>query len=108
MEIVRTAAELRAWSRGERSKMQTAGGHTVGLVPTMGALHAGHVSLIEAAVRSCERVAVSIFVNPTQFGPNEDFARYPRSFEADCRLVEETGAHVVFAPSISFSPAQSP
>jgi len=100
MEIVRTAAELRAWSRGERSKMQTAGGHTVGLVPTMGALHAGHVSLIEAAVRSCERVAVSIFVNPTQFGPNEDFARYPRSFEADCRLVEETGAHVVFAPSV--------
>jgi len=56
--------------------------------------------LIQAAVRSCERVAVSIFVNPTQFGPNEDFARYPRSFEADCRLAEETGAHVVFAPAV--------
>jgi pantoate--beta-alanine ligase len=66
----------------------------------MGALHAGHASLIEAAVRSCGRVAVSIFVNPTQFGPSEDFARYPRSFDADCRLAEEAGAHVVFAPTV--------
>jgi pantoate--beta-alanine ligase len=95
MEILRTVAELRAWSRGERGK-----GHTVGLVPTMGALHAGHASLIEAAAKSCGRVAVSIFVNPTQFGPNEDYARYPRSFEADCRLAEEAGADVVFAPSL--------
>jgi pantoate--beta-alanine ligase len=100
MEIVRTAAELRAWSRGERSKARTAEGNTIGLVPTMGALHAGHASLIEAAARSCGRVAVSIFVNPTQFGPSEDFARYPRSFEADCRLAEEVGAQVVFAPSV--------
>ena len=100
MEIVRTAAELRAWSRGERSKARTAEGNTIGLVPTMGALHAGHASLIEAAARSCGRVAVSIFVNPTQFGPSEDFARYPRSFEADCRLAEATGAHVIFAPSV--------
>ena len=81
MEIVRTVAGLRAWSRAERSK-----GQTIGLVPTMGALHAGHASLIEAAAGQCGRVAVSIFVNPTQFGPNEDFARYPRNFEADCRL----------------------
>ena len=95
MEIVRTVAELRAWSRTERSKGQTAG-----LVPTMGALHAGHASLIEAAARSCGRVAVSIFVNPTQFGPSEDFARYPRSFEADCKLAEAAGAHVVLAPSV--------
>lgn len=95
MEIVRTAAELRGWSRGERVK-----GHTVGLVPTMGALHLGHRSLIEAAARLCGRVVVSIFVNPTQFGPNEDFARYPRSFEADCRLAEAAGAHVVFAPAV--------
>jgi pantoate--beta-alanine ligase len=100
MEIVRTAAELRAWSRGERSKARTAEGNTIGLVPTIGALHAGHASLIEAAARSCGRVAVSIFVNPTQFGPSEDFARYPRSFEADCRLAEEVGAQVVFAPSV--------
>jgi pantoate--beta-alanine ligase len=95
MEILRTVAALRAWSRGERSD-----GETVGLVPTMGALHAGHASLIEAAARLCGRVAVSIFVNPTQFGPNEDFARYPRSFEADCRLAEAAGAHVVFAPAV--------
>jgi pantoate--beta-alanine ligase len=105
MEILRTVAALRAWSRGERSKAQktgtqTAHGHSIGLVPTMGALHAGHASLIEAAARSCGRAAVSIFVNPTQFGPNEDFARYPRSFEADCRLAEESGAHVIFAPSV--------
>jgi pantoate--beta-alanine ligase len=95
MEIVRTAAKLRAWSRGERGK-----GQTVGLVPTMGSLHAGHASLIEEAVRLCGRVVVSIFVNPTQFGPNEDFARYPRNFEADCRLAEASGAQVVFAPAV--------
>jgi pantoate--beta-alanine ligase len=95
MEILRTVAELRAWARAERSK-----GHTVGLVPTMGALHAGHASLIEAAARSCGRVVVSIFVNPTQFAPNEDFARYPRSFEADSQLAEAAGAHAVFAPSV--------
>jgi pantoate--beta-alanine ligase len=95
MEIVRTVAELRAWSRAERGK-----GKTVGLVPTMGALHAGHASLIRAAAEACDRVAVSLFVNPTQFGPNEDFAKYPRSFEADCALAESEGAHVVFAPSV--------
>jgi pantoate--beta-alanine ligase len=95
MEILRTVAELRAWSRGERGK-----GRTVGLVPTMGALHAGHASLVAEAARSCGRVVVSIFVNPTQFGPNEDFARYPRSFEADCELAEAAGAHVVFAPAV--------
>jgi pantoate--beta-alanine ligase len=96
MQIVRTVTELRAWSRLERND----GGSTIGLVPTMGALHAGHASLIRAAAASCGRVAVSIFVNPTQFGPNEDFARYPRSFEADCALAEAEGADVVFAPSV--------
>src|SRR5580692_10240250 len=95
MRIIHTVDELRQWSRRERSS-----GNTVGLVPTMGALHAGHASLIRAAAKSCGRVAVSIFVNPTQFGPNEDYARYPRSFEADCRLAEEAGADVVFAPSL--------
>ena len=96
MQIVRTVAELRAWSRLERNDS----GNTVGLVPTMGALHAGHASLIRAAAESCRRVAVSIFVNPTQFGPNEDFARYPRSFDADCALAEAEGADVLFAPGV--------
>jgi pantoate--beta-alanine ligase len=96
MEILRTVAELRAWSRLERND----GGNTIGLVPTMGALHAGHASLIRAAKASVGYVAVSIFVNPTQFGPNEDFTRYPRSFEADCALAEAEGADVVFAPSV--------
>lgn len=95
MEILRTVAELRGWSRENRSK-NTA----VGLVPTMGALHAGHASLIRAARESCGAVAVSIFVNPTQFGPNEDYARYPRSFDADCALAEAGGAGAVFAPSV--------
>ena len=72
----------------------------VGLVPTMGALHAGHASLIRAARATCDSVAVSIFVNPTQFGPNEDYARYPRSFEADCALAEAEGADAIFAPGV--------
>jgi len=95
MEILRTVAELRAWSRRERNE-----GQTIGLVPTMGALHEGHASLIRAAAAFCGRTAVTIFVNPTQFGPNEDFARYPRSFEADCALAAAEGADVVFAPSV--------
>jgi pantoate--beta-alanine ligase len=95
MEIFKTVAELRQWARAQRSQ-----GNTVGLVPTMGALHAGHASLIAAAAASCGAVAVSIFVNPTQFGPNEDFARYPRSFDADCVLAQTAGAAAVFAPSV--------
>jgi pantoate--beta-alanine ligase len=96
MEILRTVAELRRWSRALRSQA----GNNVGLVPTMGALHAGHASLIRAAHASCTHVAVSIFVNPIQFGPNEDYARYPRSFDADCALAESEGASVIFAPSV--------
>jgi len=69
-------------------------------VPTMGALHAGHASLIRAAKASTGHVAVSIFVNPTQFGPNEDYARYPRTFEADCSLAQAEGADVIFAPPV--------
>jgi len=95
MELLRTVAELRQWSREQRS-----GGNPVGLVPTMGALHAGHASLIRAAAVSCGPVAVSIFVNPTQFGPNEDYARYPRTFEADCALAQAEGADAVFAPTV--------
>lgn len=95
MEILRTVEELRQWSRGAR-----AAGKRVGLVPTMGALHAGHASLIRAAAAEGAAVAVSIFVNPTQFGPNEDFGKYPRSFEVDCALAGREGASVVFAPAV--------
>lgn len=94
MRVIGTVAELRAWSRRAHGD-----GKTVGLVPTMGALHAGHASLICAATAACREVAVSVFVNPTQFGPHEDFARYPRTFEADCAIAEAEGAHIVFAPS---------
>jgi pantoate--beta-alanine ligase len=66
----------------------------------MGALHAGHASLIRAAAAQCREVAVSIFVNPTQFGPSEDFAVYPRTFEADCALAEAAGATAIFAPTV--------
>ena len=96
MEILRRVSELREWSRRERND----GCNTIGLVPTMGALHAGHASLIRAASESCGFVAVSIFVNPTQFGPNEDFSRYPRTFDADCALAEANGANVIFAPTV--------
>jgi pantoate--beta-alanine ligase len=100
MEIFRTVAELRSWSRALRAAGGNKTGSTIGLVPTMGALHAGHASLIRAARAACSQVAVSIFVNPTQFGPKEDFARYPRSFEADCALADAEGAGVIFAPAV--------
>jgi pantoate--beta-alanine ligase len=99
MELLRTVAELRQWSRTLRYAARN-GGNAIGLVPTMGALHAGHASLIRAAAASCGRVAVSIFVNPTQFGPSEDYARYPRTFEADCALAQAEGADAVFAPAV--------
>lgn len=95
MEILRTVAEFRQWSRARRC----AGEEPIGLVPTMGALHAGHASLVRAARARCRHVAVTIFVNPTQFGPNEDFSRYPRTFEADCALAESEGADAIFAPA---------
>jgi pantoate--beta-alanine ligase len=71
-------------------------GKTLGFVPTMGALHEGHAALIRAARKQSDLVAVSIFVNPAQFGPKEDFAKYPRPFDADCRLCEREGADLVF------------
>jgi pantoate--beta-alanine ligase len=96
MQILRTVNELRRWSHALRAT----GGNTLGLVPTMGALHAGHASLIHAARASSTHVAVSLFVNPTQFGPNEDYARYPRAFEGDCALAAAEGADVLFAPAV--------
>ncbi len=74
-------------------------GHRIGFVPTMGALHEGHLSLVRTARAECDRVVVSIFVNPAQFGPGEDFASYPRTFARDRRLAAEAGADVIFAPS---------
>ena len=76
-----------------------ASGKVIGLVPTMGALHAGHASLIDAAAKSCGFVVVSVFVNPTQFGPNEDLAKYPRTPERDLELCRKFGADLVFMPS---------
>jgi pantoate--beta-alanine ligase len=73
-------------------------GQTLGFVPTMGALHAGHLALIKAARAQCDVVAASIFVNPKQFGPNEDFAKYPRTFEQDCAMLEAEGTELIFAP----------
>lgn len=96
MQVLRTVDELRCWSRNLRA----ARGNTIGFVPTMGALHEGHASLIRAARAQCAHVAVSLFVNPTQFGPNEDFARYPRAFEADRTLAASEGADVLFTPAV--------
>src|SRR5215472_152587 len=75
-------------------------GKRLGFVPTMGALHEGHLSLVRAARAATNVVAASIFVNPTQFGPNEDLAKYPRSFERDCELLEREGVDFLFAPSV--------
>jgi pantoate--beta-alanine ligase len=75
-------------------------GQRLGFIPTMGALHDGHLSLVRAAKASCDVVAASIFVNPTQFGPTEDLAKYPRSFERDRELLEREGVELLFAPSV--------
>jgi pantoate--beta-alanine ligase len=94
MKILPAISEMLAASRAARSD-----GKILGLVPTMGALHEGHLSLVRAARSRCQAVAVSIFVNPTQFGPNEDLAKYPRTFERDCEQLEKEGVDFVFAPT---------
>ncbi|MBE2192879.1 MAG: pantoate--beta-alanine ligase [Anaerolinea sp.] len=92
MQVYTTIAEVRQVQQAHRG--------TLGFVPTMGFLHEGHLTLVRAAKSENERVAVSIFVNPTQFGPQEDFARYPRALERDLNLLRESGVDWVFAPSV--------
>ena len=95
MQVIDTIAGFRKALDAER-----AAGKTVGLVPTMGALHAGHASLIDAARATCDVVAVTVFVNPLQFGPHEDLAKYPRPFDADVALATEHGAEYILHPSV--------
>ena len=95
MKIATTIAEVRAQVAAWKKE-----GLTVGLVPTMGYLHEGHASLVDEAVRQCDRVVASVFVNPTQFGPNEDLEDYPRDFDRDKALLEAHGCHLVFHPSV--------
>jgi pantoate--beta-alanine ligase len=95
MKIYNTIEAMRATSRGQRSA-----GKRLGLVPTMGALHDGHLSLMRAAKGQCDVVAVSIFVNPLQFGPGEDLAKYPRDFARDRSLLEKESVDFLFAPGV--------
>lgn len=103
MQVVQTIPELRAAVAQAR-----AAGRTVGFVPTMGCLHAGHLALVARARQEATFTVVSIFVNPTQFGPNEDFSRYPRTFEADRAACASAGADLIFAPTpADFYPADA-
>jgi pantoate--beta-alanine ligase len=95
MKICSTIPEARAACRDARASRKR-----LGLVPTMGALHEGHLSLVRAAKARCGAVAVSIFVNPTQFGAVEDLSKYPRQFDSDCRLLEKEGVDILFAPPV--------
>src|SRR5580700_3711577 len=94
MKICKTIDDMRATSRAARHS-----GKCLGLVPTMGALHEGHLSLVRAAKAKCDAVAASIFVNPLQFGPTEDLAKYPRTFDPDVQLLEKESVDILFAPT---------
>ena len=95
MRICDTIRDMRAACRGARRD-----GKRLGFVATMGALHEGHLSLVRAANATCDVVAVSIFVNPTQFAPTEDLTTYPRTFDRDRQLLEKEGVELVFAPPV--------
>lgn len=96
MKLISTIQELKDVLSSARKE-----GKTIGLVPTMGALHRGHVSLVERCVAENDVTVVSVFLNPTQFNDKVDLEKYPRTLEADCALMEEVGATIVFAPSVS-------
>jgi pantoate--beta-alanine ligase len=96
MQIVESVSAMRDWSERERRE-----GRRIALVPTMGFLHEGHLSLVRDAKKRADRVVVSIFINPTQFAPGEDFAAYPRDFERDCRLLETEKTDMVFHPALA-------
>ncbi|MEI9999287.1 MAG: pantoate--beta-alanine ligase [Verrucomicrobiota bacterium] len=102
MKTVESSAAMQ-----RQSALWVKSGETVGFVPTMGALHAGHLVLIRRARKECARVVVSIYVNPTQFGPKEDLARYPRPRARDLALCREAGADLVFAPRDLYAPDHS-
>lgn len=95
MQVFNTVNDMQNWCKDKKRQ-----GMTVGLIPTMGYLHAGHLSLVKEAARRCDIVVVSIFVNPTQFGPSEDFADYPRDIEHDSKLLEEEKVDAIFAPLV--------